>query len=216
MEIPLFIKSYKTSNEKERGTLVIKTRFTRFLAAVLAISLLVVPGSAFATNADNADRAFSTYDVITENSLLRGTNVPTAQGTLPYTGAFSNVQAGVYTNYYFTGVNSLIVEFWSTTPSNATFTVQILNVDGGYWVGADSGVSTYKKCSNLSATEKYAVFFRPDKGYSPAAGSIGVYNGIKQTQQRGIWSLICQRARGSTIRPNANLTITLEFKWNKT
>ena len=68
--IPIFIKSCKTSNEKERGTLMIKTRFTRFLAAVLAVSLLVVPGSALATNANNADRAFANEHEVRQYDLM--------------------------------------------------------------------------------------------------------------------------------------------------
>ena len=118
-------------------------------------------------------------------NMARGTSVPTQKWDFVnnggYYGNFSGVAAGIYTNYYFTGVSVLRVRFDNLTTTGSTQLVYMIKdlsnntVYGPYTSEIISGSSNLElfRQFTVSSSGKYCVFFRTNN-YEQISGRITV------------------------------------------
>ena len=162
-----------------------KLVFTRFITLLLSLALLVsaVP-FASASNADTFENA-KIVDYIVENPSIRGVNQPTTEWDWddgPYWGSFSGVQFGVYTNYYFTGVDSLEVTFTNLSTDEVNifiFTIidltdssETYDVVEKHLPAATNNASAFNTYIGLDTTHRYCVRLRSSAG--PISGRLRV------------------------------------------
>lgn len=95
---------------------------SKILTTILAFSFILgtsVPAFADYEQESQEPQVF-THQV---GAVMRGTNIPTEEWDLSdgsYNGSFSGVQYGLYTNYYFVGETSLMVDVWGVTKDSAS------------------------------------------------------------------------------------------------
>jgi hypothetical protein len=119
--------------------------------------------------------------------LRRGTSLPTSQwyfnGTAPYSATFSNVKAGIYTNYYFYGHDTYYVSVSKVSVSkDCKFTFfmydmtepdEIEPLSSTAFSASSSSNEAEATYSDLNSNHKYCVFLRTD-GQGAASGTITV------------------------------------------
>lgn len=166
------------------------------LLLVLTMALCLFPASAFADNGEknfvvetsnvNSQRMVSRPTPLNPLNITRGTNLPTDkyvfQGTEPYKGSFSDVSAGIYTNYYFSGYTKYNVSFTNVSATgNCNLIFYLYNMTTGTMVGQAKSVAISSDTSyneayasfTTIASSNYCVFFRTDNSKS-ISGNIKV------------------------------------------
>lgn len=145
---------------------------------MLSLALLIgaIP-FASATEVETIENA-KIVDYIIEDSRLRGVDKPTQEwdwddGT--YWGSFSEVQYGIYTNYYFTGVDNLEVVFSALNTDDSINYFYFCLTDLTDSTGSSSQTqkkltssssydSAFNSYSDLDPTHKYCVWMRTSGG----------------------------------------------------
>ena len=171
----------------------LEVKMKKFIASILAIALVLsCSATAFADydNTDNGYIASSEQNIVPSvpqqlisrpNALnpnvivTRGSTLPTEayefDGTSPYSGSFSGVSGGLYTNYYFTGHTKYYVSFDNVSvTSNCNFVFYLYDMTTRSMVGAAKSYSFSSSSSsneayasyNTYADHNYCVFFRTD------------------------------------------------------
>ena len=117
-----------------------------------------------------------------------GTTVPTAPHSLPYSGSFSGVKAGVYTNYYFTGTTTLNVAVTNITINKNQTTKLMVNLydvtSHCFLWGTSSDILPYNTSSSfyasltgpgLTSSHNYAVFFWSSNSFCGISANFSIY-----------------------------------------
>lgn len=115
--------------------------------------------------------------------ISRGVDIPTSEHDLSsgvYTGSFSGVMGGIYTNKYFTGRNTLKVMFENLTGSTScTFYYMLYDITSGSYGSArsvslsTSSTESYYTFTGLNSAHEYCVFMRTNY-MGTASGDITV------------------------------------------
>lgn len=163
----------------------------RVIAIVLSVVMLIsaIPFAYAANNEVVENEEF--VDYIVQNGA-RYTTKPTVKWDLSnatYHGSFSGVKAGVYTNYYFTGVTYITVSFFNLrtdfeqckfefaltdlTDSYGSSGFRDVDLDGSDTVGTDA----YGSYTGLNSNHKYCIFMRTVQPDEAASGDIYVNGG---------------------------------------
>mgnify|MGYP004661012385 FL=1 len=107
-------------------------------------------------------------------SAMRGTSLPSSAWSFwdgVYSGSFSGVKSGIYTNYYFTGVNTLRLYFSGlcTQSGTAKLTYYLIDMSdnnsatGPYYselLSTTSSDEVYKTFSGLTSSHNYCIWLR--------------------------------------------------------
>lgn len=169
-------------------------RIKKILSFVLALTMLTSLGiQAFAENEESRTPEYlpsPIEEIVKENAIstggfericyvgnisgTRGTSVPTTAWSFwdgVYSASFSGVAAGIYTSYYFTGVNTLKVYFSNlcTESGTAKLTYYLIDLSnnnsatGPFYsdtLSTFSSEEVYKTFSGLTTSHHYCVWLR--------------------------------------------------------
>lgn len=170
-----------------------KKSIKAILCMVIAITMLISSGiQAFADNSEqlaldsncpsmqelakenaNATGGFERICYVGNISNAKGTSVPTSAWNFwdgVYSASFTEVAAGIYTSYYFTGVNTLKVYFSNlhTESGSAKLVYYLIDLtnnssSGPYYsntLSTSSSEEVYRTFSGLTTSHHYCVWLR--------------------------------------------------------
>lgn len=163
-----------------------KQNVRKGISMLLAVLMLLSVVPAAASNIDEVDNV-KIVDHIVQGSA-RGTSFPMKKWDLTksaYGGEFTDVAAGVYTNYYFTGVTQLVVTFRNLTTeddlvmmeytltdmsdSTKTYATKSVRVEKGET--KETGGWPY---AGLDTSHHYCVFIRTVNSGTRVSGKVVV------------------------------------------